>query len=170
MKSGTNAVGLWIVGGVTAMIFSFLWWNIPDLANSLMTVPRFAFYRMVTIAVCCCGLMACFMRSHFSFSLLDWSVLLWTGYVWTRSLMGDMVEYRVRLIVLTVVLYFVFCISLFSFGKSWRLTGDISCVYGICHNGRRLRLLPIVWLVRSGACSVSVNRFFFQSRSLCLLF
>lgn len=48
------------------------------------------------------------MRSHFSFSLLDWSVLLWTGYVWTRSLMGDMVEYRVRLIVLTVVLYFVF--------------------------------------------------------------
>lgn len=43
MKSGTNAVGLWIVGGVTAMIFSFLWWNIPDLANSLMTVPRFAF-------------------------------------------------------------------------------------------------------------------------------
>lgn len=44
MKSGTNAVGLWIVGGVTAMIFSFLWWNIPDLANSLMTVPRFAFY------------------------------------------------------------------------------------------------------------------------------
>ena len=108
MKSGTNAVGLWIVGGVTAMIFSFLWWNIPDLANSLMTVPRFAFYRMVTIAVCCCGLMACFMRSHFSFSLLDWSVLLWTGYVWTRSLMGDMVEYRVRLIVLTVVLYFVF--------------------------------------------------------------
>lgn len=104
--------------------------------------------------------MACFMRSHFSFSLLDWSVLLWTGYVWTRSLMGDMVEYRVRLIVLTVVLYFVFR-YLVSVNRG-ALRVNISCVYGISHNGRRLRLLPIVWLSDPGHALFRLTGSFFN--------
>ena len=48
MKSGTNAVGLWIDGGLTAMIFSF-YGVIPGSVDSVTVVLYFVFRYLVSV-------------------------------------------------------------------------------------------------------------------------
>lgn len=108
MKSGKKAFCNWIVFFVAAIIFSFIWWKVPDLANAHVTAVRFAFYRMILVATGCSLVVAVLVRRSFRFHFLDWAVLVYVGYIWTRFLMGGMVEYRVQLALLLGVLYFVF--------------------------------------------------------------
>lgn len=108
MKSLNNAIRGFIVFGVTAFIFSFLWQDVPGLANAHIVAPRFVFFRgmgIVAIAGLFLGVMTC---RRFRFTGLDWAVLVYISYIWTRGMMGDMVDYRIRLSILLVVLYFVF--------------------------------------------------------------
>ena len=94
MKSGKKAFCNWIVFFVAAIIFSFIWWKVPDLANAHVTAVRFAFYRMILVATGCSLVVAVLVRRSFRFHFLDWAVLVYVGYIWTRFLMGGMVEYR----------------------------------------------------------------------------
>lgn len=108
MKGVSSALKMWVVFGITAFIFSFMWQDNPELANSYLTAVRFAFLRMISIVAFSGAVIACILKNRFRFCMQDCTVLLYCSYVWIRYCLGGMVEYRVRLVLLLMVLYFVF--------------------------------------------------------------
>lgn len=139
MKSESSMFRKGIVFGLTAVIFSFIWQDVPDLANAYMTSVRFAFFRMMALVSIAGVIIAWWGRRRFSFSFLDWMVLVYIIYIWDRNLIGDMVAYRVRLGILLLVLYFIFRLlaslhrqSLQLMLSVFMLAVVVEIIYGAC--------------------------------------
>lgn len=86
MKFQESAFRKWMVFGGTAFIFSFIWQEMPDLANTQITSVRFAFMRMMTVVGCGSVVLVWLGRRHFRASWLDWAIVVYAGYVWTRCM------------------------------------------------------------------------------------
>ncbi len=102
--------GMWgfVVFLLAALLFSVFWQEDWELANQQVTAVRFGFYRVMGVEALCGIGVACFAWKGFRFHYLDGLVFLFGGYLVGRNwLCGEPVVYRVELILLLFLLYFI---------------------------------------------------------------
>ncbi len=102
--------GMWgfVVFLLAALLFSVFWQEDWELANQQVTAVRFGFYRVMGVEALCGIGVACFAWKGFRFHYLDGVVFLFGGYLVGRNwLCGEPVVYRVELILLLFLLYFI---------------------------------------------------------------